>query len=39
MPGGPKSLGRRVGRKHYTFVMGKLNAAKLANFTEVTRDV
>lgn len=25
------------GRKHYVFLMGKLNAAKLANFTEVRR--
>jgi diphthamide biosynthesis protein 2 len=26
---------RARGRKHYVFLMGKLNAAKLANFTEV----
>ena len=30
-----KALCRRSGRKHYVFVMGKLNAAKLANFMEV----
>ena len=30
-----KALCRRAGRKHYVFVMGKLNAAKLANFSEV----
>ena len=30
-----KALIRRAGRKHYVFVMGKLNAAKLANFLEV----
>lgn len=30
-----KELCRRAGRKHYVFVMGKLNAAKLANFAEV----
>ena len=28
-------LCRRAGRKHYVFVMGKLNEAKLANFLEV----
>ena len=30
-----KALCRRSGRKHYVFMMGKLNAAKLANFAEV----
>jgi len=30
-----KQLCRRTGRKHYVFVMGKLNEAKLANFLEV----
>ena len=30
-----KALCKREGRKCYTFVMGKLNAAKLANFMEV----
>ena len=30
-----KALIRRAGRKHYVFMMGKLNAAKLANFVEV----
>ena len=30
-----KRLIRTTGRKYYVFVMGKLNAAKLANFTEV----
>lgn len=30
-----KALIRRAGRKHYVFIMGKLNAAKLANFAEV----
>jgi len=30
-----KRLIRARGRKHYVFLMGKLNAAKLANFTEV----
>jgi diphthamide biosynthesis protein 2 len=30
-----KALVRRAGRKHYVFVMGKLNAAKLANFIDI----
>jgi diphthamide biosynthesis protein 2 len=30
-----KALCRRAARKHYVFIMGKLNAAKLANFAEV----
>ena len=30
-----KALCRRAGRKQYVFLMGKLNAAKLANFIEV----
>jgi diphthamide biosynthesis protein 2 len=30
-----KALIREAGRKYYVFVMGKLNAAKLANFMEV----
>lgn len=30
-----KRLIRHAGRKQYTFVMGKLNSAKLANFAEV----
>ena len=30
-----RDLCRRCGRKHYVFIMGKLNAAKLANFAEV----
>ena len=30
-----KALCRGAGRKHYVFVMGKLNEAKLANFSEV----
>ena len=34
-----KGLCRRAGRKHYVFVMGKLNEAKLANFLEVSGDV
>ena len=35
MLSGLKRLIRASGRKHYVFVMGKLNAAKLANFAEV----
>ncbi|XP_038649988.1 2-(3-amino-3-carboxypropyl)histidine synthase subunit 2 isoform X1 [Scyliorhinus canicula] len=30
-----KSIVKQAGKKSYTFVMGKLNAAKLANFMEV----
>ncbi|XP_048395803.1 2-(3-amino-3-carboxypropyl)histidine synthase subunit 2 isoform X2 [Stegostoma tigrinum] len=30
-----KSIIKKAGKKSYTFVMGKLNAAKLANFMEV----
>ena len=30
-----KSLIRNAGRKYYTFVVGKVNEAKLANFPEV----
>ena len=30
-----KSLLRKSGKKHYTFVIGKLNVAKLANFMEI----
>ncbi|KAL1921869.1 uncharacterized protein VTP21DRAFT_10511 [Calcarisporiella thermophila] len=30
-----KSLINKAGKKHYTFVVGKLNVAKLANFMEV----
>ena len=30
-----KRVLRRAGRKAYTFVMGKLNVAKMANFPEV----
>ncbi|XP_071953185.1 2-(3-amino-3-carboxypropyl)histidine synthase subunit 2-like isoform X2 [Antedon mediterranea] len=30
-----KALIKRVGKKSYTFVMGKLNVPKMANFTEV----
>ena len=30
-----KELLRKSGKKHYTFVVGKLNVAKLANFMEI----
>lgn len=30
-----KALISRAGKKSYTFVMGKLNVAKLANFAEI----
>ena len=35
MLGALKALCAHAGRKHYVFLMGKLNAAKLANFPEV----
>ena len=30
-----KTLLKKAGKKHYTFVVGKLNVAKLANFMEI----
>ena len=30
-----KSLLKKAGKKYYTFVVGKLNVAKLANFMEI----